>query len=142
MANLDHEESTRRADARKRLLAVGGDAIPRAPWLPESAHPEAIALIQFAAWRVASSRPSGPELLAALALLPDARAEIDQIEATLLRAARAHGLSWSRISHAMGLRSPQAAQQRLSRVGGRADANPSETSNDARPRNEYAGRTA
>jgi hypothetical protein len=59
-------------------------------------------------------------VLAALALLTAARAELDQTEAALLFTARAHGLSWPRISRAMGLGSPQAAQQRFDRVTGRA----------------------
>ena len=59
-------------------------------------------------------------LLAALALLPAARAEADQVEAALLFTARARGLSWARISQAIGLGSPQAAQQRFGRVTSRA----------------------
>ena len=39
----------------------------------------------------------------------------------LLFSARAHGLSWSQISRAMGLGSPQAAQQRFGRITGRID---------------------
>jgi hypothetical protein len=62
---------------------------------------------------------SQDDLLAALALLPAARAAVDQAEAALLFTARAHGLSWSRISQAMGLGSPQAAQQRFGRITGR-----------------------
>ena len=62
---------------------------------------------------------SRDDLLAALALLPAARAEVDQAEAALLFTARAHGLSWSQISQAMGLGSPQAAQQRFGRITGR-----------------------
>ena len=60
------------------------------------------------------------DVLAALTLLAAARAEVDQAEAALLFTARAHGLSWSQISQAMGLGSPQAAQQRFGRVTGRA----------------------
>ena len=60
-------------------------------------------------------------LLAALALLPAARAETDQIEAALLLTARSSGLPWPRISRAMGLSSAQAAQQRAERVTGRVE---------------------
>jgi hypothetical protein len=67
----------------------------------------------------AGSGTGQDDLLAALALLPAARAEVDQAEAALLFTARAHGLSWSRISQAMGLGSPQAAQQRFGRITGR-----------------------
>ena len=59
-------------------------------------------------------------MLAALTLLAAARAEVDQTEAAVLFTARAQGLSWSQISQAMGLGSPQAAQQRFGRVTGRA----------------------
>jgi hypothetical protein len=59
-------------------------------------------------------------VLAGLALVSAARAEVDQSEAALLFTARAHGLSWPRISRALGLGSAQAAQQRWGRVAGRA----------------------
>jgi hypothetical protein len=58
-------------------------------------------------------------LLAALTLLPAARTEVEQAEAALLFTARAHGLSWAQISRALGLGSPQAAQQRFGRITGR-----------------------
>jgi len=54
-------------------------------------------------------------------LLAPARAELDQIEAGLLFAARAGGLTWPQIAAALALRSPQAAQQRFDRVLGRVD---------------------
>jgi hypothetical protein len=130
MANADHEQAAREADGRKRLLEAAGESIPRAPWQQGTQPPAAVDLIQFAAWQARNSRLSRSGLLAALALLPAARAEVDQLEAALLFAARADGLSWSRISLAMGLRSPQAAQQRLGRVAGRAGAEPGGTSGD------------
>ena len=71
-------------------------------------------------WRSHADGTEDDDLLAALALLPAARAEADQIEAALLFTARARGLSWARISAAIGLGSPQAAQQRFDRVTGRA----------------------
>jgi hypothetical protein len=76
--------------------------------------------VRFALWRSHGGGSGEDDLLAALALLPAARAEADQIEAALLFAARAEGLSWVRISQAMGLGSPQAARQRFGRVTGRA----------------------
>ena len=60
-------------------------------------------------------------MLAALALLPAARAEVEQVEAALLCTARAQGLSWPRISRAMGLVSAQAAQQPFGRGTGRIE---------------------
>jgi hypothetical protein len=125
--DADREQAAREAGARRRLLAAGAAALPRMPWLAGRQPPAAADLIQFALWR---SQPGGrgaraggtgvDELLAALTLLPAARAEVDQAEAALLFTARAHGLSWTQISRAMGLGSPQAAQQRFGRVTGRA----------------------
>ncbi len=59
--------------------------------------------------------------MAALTLLPAARAEVDQVEAALLFTARTQGMSWPRISRAMGLGSAQAAQQRFDRVTDRVE---------------------
>lgn len=122
MTQADQERAAREAESRKRLLDAAGDAIPRAPWLHDAQPPAALDLIQFAAWRADISRLSGADLLAALTLLPAARAEVDQLETALFFTARAQGISWARISRAMGLRSPQAAQQRFGRVAGRAGA--------------------
>jgi hypothetical protein len=49
---------------------------------------------------------------------------VDQIEAALLFPARAEGLSWARVAQALGLGSPQAAQQRFDRVTSRAEKSP------------------
>jgi hypothetical protein len=102
------------------------------PWLAGRQPPAAADLVRFALWRSQAGRGGGAggarghrgsgadDVLAALTLLAAARAEVDQTEAALLFTARAHGLSWSQISQAMGLGSPQAAQQRFGRVTGRA----------------------
>ena len=116
----DQEQAAREADARAQLLAAGAAGLPRAPWLHRSQPPPAADLIRFALWRAGTGDLGEPDVLAALALLPAARAELDQSEAALLFTARAHGLSWPRISRALGLGSPQAAQQRFGRVTGRA----------------------
>jgi hypothetical protein len=130
MADADQEQAAREADGRKRLLEAAGESIPRAPWRQGTQPPAAVDLIQFAAWQAGNSRLSDADLLAALALLPAARAEVDQLEAALLFTARAKGLSWSRISLAVGLRSPQAAQQRLGRVADRTGRKPGGTTGD------------
>jgi hypothetical protein len=133
--NPDHEQAGREADARRRLLdEAGASSIPRPPWLLGGQPPSAVDLIRFVLWRAATGTTAdiGPDdLLAALALLPAARAEADQIETALLFIARGQGLSWPRISRAMGLGSPQAAQQRFDRVTGRAGnpANPANPGN-------------
>jgi hypothetical protein len=127
MAEADQEQARREAESRGRLLEAGADVIPQAPWRPDPQPPAAMDLIQFAAWQAGISRLSSADLLAALTLLPAARAEVDQVETALLFSARAEGISWARISRAMGLRSPQAAQQRLGRVAGRAGVDPGGT---------------
>ena len=117
--DADHAQAAREAGARSRLLAAGASSLPRAPWLHERQPPSAVDLIRFAVWRAQAGHLGEEDLLAALTLLPAARAEVDQTEAALLFTARARGLSWPRISLAMGLKSPQAAQQRFGRVTGR-----------------------
>jgi hypothetical protein len=131
----DQVQAAREADARSLLLGAGAALLPRPPWVHGQQPPAATDLIRFAVWRAnAGGGPAanvgGPAanvggigeegVLAALSLLAAARAELDQSEAALLFTARSHGLSWPRISRAMGLGSPQAAQQRFDRVSGRA----------------------
>ena len=137
----DQVQAAREADARGLLLEAGAARLPRPPWVHGQQPPAATDLIRFAVWRANAGGPAanagspaanagspaanaggiGEEgVLAALSLLAAARAELDQAEAALLFTARSHGLSWPRISRAMGLGSPQAAQQRFDRVSGRA----------------------
>jgi hypothetical protein len=116
----DQGQAAREADARQRLLDAGGGSLPRAPWGAGPQPASAADLIQFTLWRSHAGGAADGDLLAALALLPAARAEADQVEAALLFTARARGLSWARISQAIGLGSPQAAQQRFGRVTSRA----------------------
>lgn len=59
------------------------------------------------------------DVRAGLAVVSAARAEIEGLEAALLFLARAEGLTWPQISQSLGLRSPQAAQQRLDRLSGK-----------------------
>lgn len=120
MTDADHQQATRETAARNQLLDAGASSLPRAPWQHPGQPPSAADLIRFALWRLDTSEVSEEVLLAALALVPAARAEVDQAEAGLLFAARAHDLSWRKISRAMGLQSAQAAQQRFGRVTGRA----------------------
>ncbi|WP_405110756.1 DNA-binding protein [Micromonospora sp. NBC_01405] len=62
------------------------------------------------------------DLVAALTLVPHVRAELDALEAGLLRLARDRGLTWQSIAHGLGLGSAQAARQRFERLTGRVDA--------------------
>ncbi|RBY93800.1 DNA-binding protein [Blastococcus sp. TF02-8] len=117
----DQARAAREADARNALLGAGADALPRPPWARGAQPPAASELVRFALWRAAGGSLDEDGVLAALALLPAVRAEADELEAGVLLSARAAGLSWSRISAALGLSSPQAAQQRFDRVTGRLD---------------------
>jgi hypothetical protein len=120
-ARADQEHAAREAAARRLLLEAGASSLPRPPWLRESQPPSAEDLIHFALWHDPVHGPGEDILLAALTLLPAARAEMDQAEAAVLWMARAGGLSWPQISRAMGLASAQAAQQRFARVASRVE---------------------
>lgn len=56
------------------------------------------------------------DLTAALTLMPLARAELDQFEASLLLVARGQGMTWQQLAFALGLGSAQAARQRYERL--------------------------
>lgn len=70
------------------------------------------------------------DVMVALGRMSAARIELDQTEAALITSARGAGLSWRRIAAALGLGSPQAAEQRARRLdtalrgGGRAATRP------------------
>lgn len=119
--STDHEQATRERAARNRLLAAGASSLPRAPWLHKRQPPSAVDLISFAQWRANTGDVDDDAVLAAVSLLPAARAEVDQIEAAMLLTARSQGMSWPRISRAMGLASAQAAQQRFNRIADRVE---------------------
>jgi hypothetical protein len=118
----DTTQAAVEADARSRLLGAGGTDLPRPPWLHGAQPPSAVDLVHLALWRAQRGAADDGDLLAALRLLPAARAELDQLEAALLFTARSAGLSWRQVSEGMGLASPQAAQQRFDRVTGRVDS--------------------
>lgn len=110
--------------ARERLTARGGTDLPRLPWLVDGQPHDAVTLIRQALWRAETDRGAlelPEDLLAAIALLAAARAEVDQLEAGLLFVARAEGLTWAEVARALGLRTAQAAQQRHERVLARLD---------------------
>jgi hypothetical protein len=56
------------------------------------------------------------DLTAALTLMPNVRAEVDRLEASLLIIARARGMTWQELAYWMGLGSAQAARQRYERL--------------------------
>lgn len=113
-----------RQDQAMRLLLDGGASqLPPRPWLEERQPPSAVDLILHLLWRANGSGPGAPldalDVRAGLAVVSAARAEIEGLEAALLFLARAEGLTWPQISQSLGLRSPQAAQQRLDRLSGK-----------------------
>ena len=116
-ARSDQEAAAREVEARRRLLAAGADRIGERPWRPTPVPPSAVDLVQFALWR--SGDLAAPEVLAALAMLPAARAEVDGLEDGLLFVARSAGLTWAQIAEAMGFNSPQACQQHHTRLAAR-----------------------
>jgi hypothetical protein len=56
------------------------------------------------------------DVMAALSLIPKARAEMDQDEALFLAVARKRGMTWQDIAFGLGLGSTQAARQRYERL--------------------------
>jgi hypothetical protein len=116
VVNSDQVAAATERRARDRLMARGARELPRLPWLAARQPHDATTLIRHALWRVDAD---SDDLCAALALLAAARSEVDQLEAGLLFAARAEGLTWAQIAEALGLRTAQAAQQRHDRVLGR-----------------------
>lgn len=98
--------------------------MPRFPWMVGTVPHDDATLIRYALWRANSGEGLDVprDLYAALTLLESARAEMDALEAGLLFVARAEGLTWPEIAEHLGVRSPQAAQQRFERVTSRTDA--------------------
>ncbi|HEX6339054.1 MAG TPA: hypothetical protein VFZ85_19020 [Jiangellaceae bacterium] len=118
----DQQRAAREHSACQRLLHAGASGLPRAPWLHPAQPPYSTDLVRFAVWRSQSGTLADDEVEAALALIPAARAEMDQLETGMLFAARAQGLSWARIAREMGLGSAQAALQRYDRLTGRVES--------------------
>lgn len=106
---------------RAVLGAAGGDRLSARPWQ----HPEQPVsdcdLVRLAAWEASNESVGTDVVTAGLGLISTARAELDQVEAGLLFAARAAGITFQEMAMALGLGSGQAAQQRMSRVLGRLD---------------------
>lgn len=119
----DGKDAQLQTDATRLLLDRGAAALPQRPWLHEKQPPTAMDLIQHVLWRFRSQEGDpaldSSDLRAALALIPAARGEMDAVETALLFLARAEGLTWPQIAESLGLRSAQAAQQRLDRLSDR-----------------------
>lgn len=122
-AATEHPATAAQLAARRHLMAIGAGDLPRLPWMVGNEPHDDATLIRYALWRANSGVGLNvPEdLYAALRLLESARAEMDGLEAGLLFVARAEGLTWPQIAEHLGVRSPQAAQQRFGRVTSRAE---------------------
>ncbi|NUL44571.1 hypothetical protein F7P69_05090 [Cellulosimicrobium funkei] len=107
--------------ARQRLVESGADELPRFPWQHTKAPADDLTLLRYALWRANATvgEADHGDLRAALRLVDSARADLDALEAGLLLVARAEGLTWPDIAHQLGVKSPQAAQQRFQRVSSR-----------------------
>lgn len=121
-AQADQAEADDERRARTLLLDLGAADLDARPWEPAGMPPSAVDLVRFFLWRSGhgdpgGTRPDDPDAArAALALLPAARAELDQVETALLFTARGAGLTWAQMADALGMNSPQACQQRLDRL--------------------------
>ncbi|NLD86568.1 MAG: hypothetical protein GX636_11750 [Actinomycetales bacterium] len=117
-------EATTVDRARQRLLDAGADGLARHPWQPRWAPPDDVTLLRFAVRHVnaAPGRASHDDIRAALSLIETARDDLDALESALILIARAEGLTWPDIADGLGVRTPQAAQQRFRRVSERAGA--------------------
>jgi hypothetical protein len=116
--------TARQVTARHRLTEIGAGDLPRFPWMAGKVPHDDVTLIRYALWRSNSAQglEVPQDVYAALGLLESARAEMDGLEAGLLFVARAEGLTWPEIAEHLGVRTPQAAQQRFERVTSRTDA--------------------
>ncbi|GAA4189444.1 hypothetical protein GCM10022252_26340 [Streptosporangium oxazolinicum] len=119
-ASLSRIAERHATDEAQRLRQVHPTAL--------GAH-EAVRLVTFLLSGGAHREEGEPEvdhadITAALTLLPRARAEMDELEASLLLMARGRDLTWQEIAFGLGLATPQAAKQRHERLAGRTTAHP------------------
>lgn len=124
-ASSDAGDALRQSQAARRLLTKGASELPRQPWADERQPPSAAELVRHVLWRANGGGRGEPvdalDVRAGLALISAAREEMNALESALLFLARSEGLTWQEIAQSLGLRSAQAAQQRLDRLSGRAE---------------------
>lgn len=106
---------------RAVLRAAGADELPPRPWQRRGQPRSDGELVRLAAWKATDRDVDAKVVLAGLALIGAARDELDQVEAALLFAARAAGVTFREIGAVLGLGSAQAAQQRMARLAARSD---------------------
>ena len=119
----DEDQAGAHRERSARRFLIGLSPLEPRPWQPPPVPPSATDLIHAYLWwsgRTPAADPAQRDgAIAALELLSAARAELDQLEASLLFTARANNLTWAEMARAMGLNSPQACQQRLDRLQNR-----------------------
>lgn len=120
------DDQRRAADldqARTVVNEAGASGLARRPWQHPAQPASDTDMVRFAVWACRDAEDTDPAVVdAGLHLLSSARAELDQVEAGLLFAARSAGLTWLQIATALSLGSAQAAQQRLGRLLARVGA--------------------
>ena len=121
MVGSDQAVAARLDRARERLLGDFDAELADRPWLGRGMAGTDGDLVRLAAWCARRPDVDRDIVLAGVSLLGSARSELDQIEAGLLFAARAAGVTWSDVAAALGLGSAQAAHQRFERVVARTD---------------------
>ncbi|MFB4289919.1 DNA-binding protein [Nonomuraea sp. ATR24] len=104
-------------DAQRRRQAHASELSPH----------EAVRIVAFLLSGAVSLDDGEPDvdradIVAALSLVAQARAEADDLESGLLRMARGRGMTWQEIAFGLGLGTPQAARQRYERLAGRSAA--------------------
>lgn len=120
----DQSDAARLDASRTTIRSAGAGALDPRPWQAPGQPASDGDLVRFAAWAARDPDVDPAVLAAGLHLLASARADLDQVEAALLYAARAGGMTWAQVADAMSLRSAQAAQQRLGRLLARVDEGP------------------
>ncbi|USQ81297.1 hypothetical protein NF556_06530 [Ornithinimicrobium faecis] len=124
---MDHTSGRHVPDAqevaRQTLVGAGARNLPTMPWQHPKEPADDVLLLRFALWRANQQvgSASAHELAAALTLIDAARASVDTLETALLFTARAEGWTWPQVAEALGVRTPQAAQQRYQRVSQRPE---------------------
>ncbi len=121
MVGSDQAVAARLDRARERLRGEFDAELADRPWLGRGMAGTDGDLVRLVAWCARRPDVERDVVLAGVSLLGSARAELDQIEAGLLFAARAAGVTWSDVAAALGLGSAQAAHQRFERVVARTD---------------------
>jgi hypothetical protein len=97
---------------------------------PETPSPdEVVRLTAAMAGGTVPPEPGEPDLdpadlVAALTLVPQVRADLDEVELALLIAARGRAMTWQDVAFGLGLATAQAAQQRYERLQARAGDRP------------------